>query len=231
MTEHASESPTERGEYQQSTTAEMVKSEAGGGNASSNADYANVNSSSANDRSAADADGAVSSSPVTADQLAYMHHHRASSQNSAESAAAADYMPSVIGATANYGNSYGYASNYGNSCGSYLNSPAMASFLYPHLYSSMPGLHASPIHGNGQLTAHSADAGAAGAGMEDYILSDNPSDGAGRGDPSQHGGDTSGYSSLEGGSATGAAEEGQTGPIRGAYSQRSEHGAHVWRPY
>ena len=26
-------------------------------------------------------------------------------------------------------------------------------------------------------------------------------------------------------------DEGQTGPIRGAYSARSEHGGHVWRPY
>ena len=30
----------------------------------------------------------------------------------------------------------------------------------------------------------------------------------------------------------GGGDEGQTGPIRGAYSARSgEHGGHVWRPY
>jgi hypothetical protein len=34
--------------------------------------------------------------------------------------------------------------------------------------------------------------------------------------------DSQAYSSLEG-------DESQTGPIRGAYSARSEHG--VWRPY
>ena len=31
--------------------------------------------------------------------------------------------------------------------------------------------------------------------------------------------------------AAAGGDEGQTGPIRGAYSARSEHGGHVWRPY
>jgi hypothetical protein len=208
----------------------MVKSEAAA--SAAGGEYVNSDRAAAAAGGNSEQDAAISTSPVTADQLAYMHHHRyqqnAGATDAAAATAAAEYMPTVIGATANYGNSYGYG-NYGNSCGTYLNSPAMASFLYPHLYSSMPGLHAAPpIHGNGQLSAaHANDASGA---MDEYILSDNPNDASAvRGDPIQQAGDTSGYSSLEGG--TGGTEEGQTGPIRGAYSQRSEHGAHVWRPY
>ena len=139
-----------------------------------------------------------------------------------------------VGAGAHYGsvNSAGHYSSgqsgsyYGGGTGSgmYLNSPMalQASFLYPHLYSAtMSPTHHIHLSGN----PGSVD----GSALDEY--------GAMAGGV-QAGGDASGhhqhhhhhhrnnqsetYSSLEG-------DESQTGPIRGAYSARSEHG--VWRPY
>ena len=124
----------------------------------------------------------------------------------------------------------GQSGYYGGGSGSgmYLNSPMalQASFLYPHLYTATM----SPTH-HLHLSGNAVDPlddyggmGVAGVGVP------AGSDGTGHhqhhhghhGHRSNQSDSQQAYSSLEG-------DESQTGPIRGAYSARSEHG--VWRPY
>lgn len=125
---------------------------------------------------------------------------------------------------ANYETDYPYGqygqNYYGSSSTGYLNSPAMASFLYPHLYPSTmnPSLH---------LPQQQQEGG----GLDEYVLSSEhsnpPPPGAGATNR-----DVS-YLDVTSGAAAAVvgADESQTGPIRGGYSARTEHGGHVWRPY
>ena len=159
-----------------------------------------------------------SSTPTTANhvssELSYMHGRYTQDE----------YNSTVYG---NYGQHAGYYGSATTGSGMYLNSPAMASFLYPHLYSaaSVPGLqlHSSDqqVHQGGQGGGHAHLQG--GGSLDEYILSDPLA----RGDVS--GVTETGYSQLDTIPGTGGPEEGQTGPIRGAYAGgRAEH---VWRPY
>ena len=120
-----------------------------------------------------------------------------------------------------YGSGNGYGQYYAsaNSAagtpsgggGAYLNQLMAASFPYPHLYSSAA---ASSLHGLN---------GPAEAGLEEYSQQLATADSSEQlSQQQQH---HLQYSALEG------ADESQTGPIRGGYSARSEHGGHVWRPY
>ena len=112
----------------------------------------------------------------------------------------------------------------GTGSGMYPSTMALqASFLYPHLYTAtMSPTHHLHLSGNpgsvdgGALDDYGGMAGVAQAG--DVTGHHHHQHHHHRANQS----DSQAYSSLEG-------DESQTGPIRGAYSARSEHG--VWRPY
>ena len=128
-------------------------------------------------------------------------------------------------AAAHYGT--GQAGSYysgGSGSGMYPPMALQASFLYPHLYTAtMSPTHHLHLSGN----PGSVDGGA----LDEYgsmggaVTSSGEISGHHHHQHHHHRGnqsDSQAYSSLEG-------DESQTGPIRGAYSARSEHG--VWRPY
>ncbi|TRY77163.1 hypothetical protein TCAL_13744, partial [Tigriopus californicus] len=147
------------------------------------------------------------------DPSAYPMHHRYADHVSGEYSSPLGgnvYGPSG-GATSSH--HYGQSAYYGASPGAgYLNN-AMAPLLYPHLYSATtvnPSLH---LHGNSLGGTEQSGL------VDDYGLS------VGRDVVNGEGGvNHQVYSSLEG-------DDSQTGPIRGTYSSRNEHGSHVWRPY
>jgi hypothetical protein len=143
------------------------------------------------------------------------HHHHPEADDQTPVADAA-----VIAAESAYGARYALGPpEYGP--GSYYPSASyyggdngyMASFLYPHLYTaSSLGLEAAvaPV--------------AAAGGTDEYGLASAVSS-AGVTTPSAPVVGGNAYGPLEG------EDESQTGPIRGAYAARQDHGGHVWRPY
>lgn len=155
----------------------------------------------------------------TGDPSAYAMHHRYADHVSGEYSTPLGgnaYGPSTGSVSSHH---YGQSTYYGASPGAgYLNN-AMAPLLYPHLYSASsvnPSLH---LHGNGLSGTEQGGGGGGGGIVDDYGL------GVGRDvGNAESGVNHQVYSSLEG-------DDSQTGPIRGAYSSRTEHGGHVWRPY
>lgn len=108
----------------------------------------------------------------------------------------------------------------GNSSSMYLN-PLQASFFYPHLYSSAAGINASGTHLHGLAVQHHSlnpTTGEHHSPLDEFGVPNNAQDGS-----IARGMEDGGYSHIDPG------DESQTGPIRGAYTGRSEQG--VWRPY
>jgi hypothetical protein len=137
--------------------------------------------------------------------------------------------PGTVGNAGHYGVAQGPSGYYGGGSGSgmYFNS-LQASILYPHLYSATVSpshhLHLSGSSGlepgvNGTLDEYGS------MGATDGVTPGGEAGGHHAHHHHHHRAnqaDSQVYGGLEG-------DESQTGPIRGAYSARSEHG--VWRPY
>ncbi len=249
LADHAGDSPTDRDsayaqhqqqQQQQPSSAEMVKSESSSselGGAAVASSGATMSSTSAANIQAGATSGGGDRSP-NAD---YMRSYTGNTATAVNSASPTDYQVSYGyygggnaaaaaaaaggGAAAAAGGQYYGAQTGGSGAGAGgFNSPAMASLLYPHLYSAASmnpaALH---LHGNG-LTA---EAGLTAASGEEYGLSaqaDREAAALAAAAATDVSSAQYSHHGLEG-------DEGQTGPIRGAYSARSEHGSHVWRPY
>ena len=131
-------------------------------------------------------------------------------------------------ASGHYGSAQSGGYYAGAGSGMYPSTMAIqASFLYPHLYTAtMSPTHHLHLSGNpgsvdgGALDEYGAMVGVTPTGdvTGHHHHQQQHHHQHHRANPS----DSQTYSSLEG-------DESQTGPIRGAYSARSEHG--VWRPY
>ena len=197
-----------------SSSAELVKSEQLDLNPGNNANGAISSAAGVAERSSPSDNNPAAVSAAAAVQghefAAGMHHQ---GQRYAAAEQQLDY--SAYGSGNGYGQYYASANSAAGTPsgggGAYLNQLMAASFPYPHLYSSAA---ASSLHGLN---------GPAEAGLEEYSQQLATADSSEQlSQQQQH---HLQYSALEG------ADESQTGPIRGGYSARSEHGGHVWRPY
>jgi hypothetical protein len=195
-----------------SSTAAAASQQSGGGERSPNAEYMRGYGSAV-----AVAPNAVTGASVT------------SAASPSEYQASYGYYAG--NPTASGGQYYGAQTGGGGGGGAGFNSPAMASLLYPHLYSAASMNPAAlQLHGNGLSDA----SGLTGSASDEYGLSADRAGeaaalaAAAAADVAAASGHYA-HHLLEGGG-----DDSHTGPIRGGggvYSARAEHGGHVWRPY